>query len=134
MLNAIMARSGPPPGVSMPLQEAQGSLLRDAADAYDRQQDAALKYRELAIGREFRERFGVTPEPPKFSERTNPSRSGVFAFRAAGLAWRAGDDGDGNGRAIWFTVGDLDGSWHEASTREQLGALVRQGVRFEDAS
>lgn len=109
-------------------------LLREAASAYDAQQDAAARYRELTIGREFRQRFGVTPEPPLLTERTNLSKSGVFTFRAAGLPWKGGDDGDGATKFVWFSVRDLEGSWHEASTKEQLGQLVRRGIQFEAAT
>lgn len=127
--------SRPPVGHVAAQQPSQRSdLLSEAVSAYDAQQDAANIYRELAIGREFRQRFGVTPEPPMLSERTDFSRAGVFTFRAGGLAWKGGDDGAGAARTIWFCVKDLVGSWHEANSKEQLGQLVRRGVQFGAAS
>jgi len=54
----------------------------------------------------------------------------LFTFRAAGLLWKGGDDGDGNTRFIWFSVRDVSDSWHEANTKEQLGQLVRRSVQL----
>lgn len=118
--------------VATPAQ--QSDLLRDAIDAYDAQQDRQLQYRELALGRTFKQRFGVTPEPARFHQRTSLSKSGVWTFEAAGLCWRAGEDGDGDTRRIWYSVLTVDNGWEEASTKEQLGQLVRRGVQFEQAS
>lgn len=131
MLDTIISRSGP----LVDAPAAQNiDLLAEATAAYDAQQDAALRYRELAIGREFRQRFGVTPEPPAYSQRTSLSKSGYWSFRAAGLTWQGCDEGDGNTRRITFAVLAVNDSWEEASTKEQLGQLVRRGIQFEQAS
>ena len=134
MLSPTVARSMPSVGSVAPQQTPRRpDLLRDAAAAYDAQETQSRIYRELAIGREFKQRFGVCPEPPTYVTRTDLSKSGVWTFQAAGLSWKGGDDGAGTTRVIWFAVADSDGSWHQASTKQQLGALVRRGVRFEVA-
>lgn len=105
-------------------------LLAEAARAYQAEQDAALGYREIALANAFRARFGVEPERPHFWRRSTYSKTGVWTFKAAGLAWKGGEDGSGDERYCWFAVCDVRGSWHQASSKAQLGQLLADGVQL----